>query len=54
VEATWIEEYVDRETTVGRMRLEDKETAIKKEQDNMGNALKAGLTMRQLDKHLSR
>ena len=40
----WIEDYVERDTTVATTRVEDAETAIKKEQDTMRNAEKAGLT----------
>jgi len=40
----WIEDYVERETAVARKRVEDAETAIEKEQDDMRNAEKAGLT----------
>ena len=39
-----IENYVERETAVPRKRVEDAETAIKQEQDDMRNAEKAGLT----------
>jgi len=42
----WIEDYVERETTVGRKRVEDAEKAIKQEQENMKNAGNAGLTTR--------
>jgi len=40
----WIDDYVERETAVARLRVEDAETAIKQEQDDMRNAEKAGLT----------
>jgi len=40
----WIEDYVERATDVARKRVEDPETAIKQEQDDMRNAEKAGLT----------
>jgi len=40
----WIEDYVERETAVARKLVEDAETAIKQEQDDMRNAEQAGLT----------
>ena len=40
----WIEGYVDRETALGSRRVQDAETAIKQEQEDMRNAEKAGLT----------
>jgi len=40
----WIEDYVDRETAEARKRVEDAETAITQEQDDMRNAETAGLT----------
>jgi hypothetical protein len=33
----WIEDYVKQETTVGRKRVQDAETAMKQEQEHMGN-----------------
>jgi len=39
-----IQDYVERETTVARKRVEDAETAIEQEQDDMRNAEKVGLT----------
>jgi len=39
-------DYVDRETPVARQSVEDAETAIKQEQEDMWNAQKAGLTTR--------
>jgi len=39
-----IEDYVERETAAARKRVEDAETAIQQEQDDMRNAEKAGLT----------
>jgi len=39
----WIKDYVERATTVATKRVEDAETAIKQEQDDMRNAEKAGL-----------
>jgi len=40
----WFEDYVESETAVARKQVEDAETAIKQEQDDMRNAEKAGLT----------
>jgi len=40
----WIEASVDRETAVGRKQVDDAETAIKQEQDDMKNAENTGLT----------
>jgi len=40
----WIGDSVDRETSVARKGVEDTETAIEQEQEDMGNAEKAGLT----------
>jgi len=40
----WIEDYVGRETAVARKRVEDAETVIEQEQDDMRNAETAGLT----------
>jgi len=40
----WIKDHVDSETTVARKRVEDAETAIKLEQQEMRNADKAVLT----------
>jgi len=40
----WIEDYVERETAEAIKRVEDTETAITQEQDDMRNAEKAGLT----------
>jgi len=40
----WITDYVERETTVARKRVEDAVTAIKQKQDDMRNAEKVGLT----------
>jgi hypothetical protein len=39
--AKWIDDYVDRETTVARQRIHDAETAIMQEQEDMGNDEKA-------------
>jgi len=39
-----MEDYVERETAVARNRVEDAETAIEQEQDDMRYAAKAGLT----------
>jgi len=40
----WIEDYVDIETSVAIKLVEDAETAIELEQEDMSNAEKAGLT----------
>jgi len=40
----WIGDYVDGETAVARMQVEDAETAIKQDQENMRNAEMVGLT----------
>jgi len=40
----WIEDYVERETAVGRKPVEDTETAIQQVQDGMRNAKKAEWT----------
>ena len=40
----WIEDYAERETAVARKRVEDAQSAIKQEQEEMRNAEKAGLT----------
>jgi len=42
--ARWIEDYVERETAVGRKRVEDAETVIRQEQENMSNVENARLT----------
>jgi hypothetical protein len=39
--AKWIDDYVDRETAVARKRIYDSETAIMREQEDMGNDEKA-------------
>jgi len=39
-----IEDYAEWETAVARKRVEDADTAIKQEQDDMSNAEQAGLT----------
>ena len=41
---TWIEDYLERETAVAKTRVEDAETAIQQEQDDMRNVEKVGLT----------
>jgi len=46
----WIDDYVERETTVARKRVENSETAIKQEQDDIRNAENAGLTSRKSEK----
>jgi len=40
----WIEDYVETKTAVATKQVEDAETAINPEQDDMRNAEKAGLT----------
>jgi len=40
----WVEDYVDRVTAVARKWVEDAETALKQQQEDMRNAEKAGLT----------
>jgi len=42
--AKWIEDYVEREPSVAGKQVEDAETAIQQQQDDMRNAEKAGLT----------
>jgi len=46
----WIEDDVNRETAVARKRVEDAETAIKQEHDDMSNADHRGLTSREPEK----
>jgi len=46
----WSEDYVERETAVGRKRVEDAETAIKQKQEDMSNVEMAGLTTRKPEK----
>ena len=43
----WIKDYVERETTVARNRVEDAETANKQEQEDMRSAESVGLTSRE-------
>jgi len=43
----WIKDYIERETAVARNRVEDAETAIKQEQDDMKCAESGGLTSRE-------
>ena len=38
----WIDDHLERETTVPRKQVEDTETAIKQELGEMGNADQAG------------
>jgi len=40
----WIEDHVKRDTSGGRKRVRDTETAIQQVQDDLGNAEKAGFT----------
>jgi len=49
---TWIEDFVERETSGARKRVEDAEAAVQQEQDDMTHAELAGLTPRQPDKLL--
>jgi len=46
-EEKWIEDYVERETTGARKRVEDAEAAVQQEQDNMMHAEITGLTSRE-------
>jgi len=43
----WIEDYVERETTGARKRVEDAEAAVQQEQEDMMNAENAGLKNRE-------
>jgi len=43
----WIEDYVERETTGARKRVEDAEAAVQKEQEDMKHAEITGLTTRE-------
>jgi hypothetical protein len=43
---TWIEDTVERETAVARKRVEDAETAVKREQEGIGSAERGRLTAR--------
>jgi len=43
----WIEDYVQRETAMARKRVEDAETATKKEHENLITAEIAGFTTRE-------
>jgi len=46
----WIEDYVERETTGARKRVEDAESAVQQEQDNMTHAEIARLRSREPEK----
>jgi len=46
----WIEDCVDRETTLAGYPISDAERAIKQEQEDLRNAEKAGLRTRKLKK----
>jgi len=48
--AKWIKDYVDRETTLARMQVQDAETAIRQEQEDIKNAEKAGSTNKKPEK----
>jgi hypothetical protein len=43
----WIQDYMERETAVPRKRVEDAETAVKQEQEDIGSAESGGLTARE-------
>jgi hypothetical protein len=43
----WIEDYVERETTVARKQVEDAETAVKQEPEDKRSAESVGLTARE-------
>jgi len=45
----WIDDYVDTETTVARKWVEDTETPIKQQQEDMRNPQKVGLTTTKLE-----
>jgi len=47
---TWIEDFVERETTGARKRVEDAEAAVQQEQDDIRNNELAGLTSRKPEK----
>jgi len=46
----WIEDYVERETTGARKRVEDAEAAVQQEQKDTKNAENTGLTNRESEK----
>jgi len=46
----WFDDYVERETAGARKRVDDAETAIKQEQEDMTNAENVGLTSRKPEK----
>jgi hypothetical protein len=46
----WIEDYVEGETAGARKRVEDAETAVQREQDDMSQAENVGLTNREPEK----
>jgi len=46
----WMEDYVERETTGARKRVEDAEAPVEQEQDDMTHAEIAGLTFREPEK----
>jgi len=46
----WIKDYMERETTAARKRVEDAEAAVQQEQDDMMHAEIAGLTSREPDR----
>jgi len=46
----WIEDYVQRETTGARKRVEDAEAAVQQQQDHMAHAEIAGVMFREPEK----
>ena len=46
----WLQDFVERETAGSRKRVEDAETAVQQEQDNVTHSDLAGLTSRKPDK----
>jgi hypothetical protein len=46
----WIEDYVERQTAGARKRVQDEETTVQQEQDDMAHAEIAGLTSREPEK----
>jgi len=47
---TWIEDYVERATTVARKQVKDTATVIKQDEEHMRKAYNAGLTTREPEK----
>jgi hypothetical protein len=50
----WINDYVDTETAVPRMRVDDATTTVKQMQEDISNAEKAGLTTTSQKQHMRR